>query len=176
MKVKLSLLVFISSLILVAITLFLSMDEEILPLAEDAKIDRVVVEKSQRLLHVYSSDFLLKTYRIALGFNPIGHKEEEGDGKTPEGLYHINSKNPRSAYHLNLGVSYPNPRDLQHAQSLGKSPGGDVKIHGLKNGLGFIGSAHRQLDWTAGCIAVTNDEMEELYRSVPVGTSIEIRP
>ncbi|MEM8970326.1 MAG: L,D-transpeptidase family protein [Bacteroidota bacterium] len=145
-------------------------------LPEDAVIDHIVVEKSQRRMHVYSGDSLLKSYPIALGFNPVGHKEVEGDGKTPEGLYHIDSKNPNSAYHLNLGVSYPNEKDRICAEELGHSSGGDIKIHGLKNGMGFIGSAHRQQDWTAGCIAVTNEEIEELYRSVPIGTPIEIKP
>ncbi|MEM9673874.1 MAG: L,D-transpeptidase family protein [Bacteroidota bacterium] len=145
-------------------------------LPEDVVIDQIVVEKSRRRMYVYSGDSLLKTYLIALGFNPVGHKEVEGDGKTPEGLYHIDSKNPNSAYHLNLGISYPNEQDRIHAEAIGQSPGGDIKIHGLKNGVGFIGSAHRQTDWTAGCVAVTNEEMEELYRSVPIGTPIEIKP
>ncbi|WKN42667.1 L,D-transpeptidase family protein [Tunicatimonas pelagia] len=150
--------------------------EEFTPLEKNAVIDRIVVEKGQRQMHVYLGDSLLKTYRIALGFNPIGHKEIEGDGKTPEGLYYIDSKNPNSAYHLNLGVSYPNELDKAHAEKLGKSPGGDIKIHGLKNGLGFVEAAHLQQDWTAGCIAITNEEIEELFRSVPIGTPIEIKP
>ncbi len=157
-------------------TYFFGMSSNSNRLPEDAVIDHIVVEKSQRQMHVYFGDSLLKTYPIALGFSPVGHKEVEGDGKTPEGLYYIDSKNPNSAYHLNLGVSYPNEQDRTHAEALGQSPGGDIKIHGLKNGVGFIGSAHRQQDWIAGCIAVTNEEMEELYRSVAIGTPIEIKP
>lgn len=126
-------------------------------------------------MHLYSQDTVVKTYTIALGFNPIGHKEVEGDGKTPEGQYYIDSKNPNSAYHLNLGISYPNEQDRERAQAMGQSAGGDIKIHGLKNGFGFIGEDHSEKDWTAGCIAVTNEEMEELYRSVSVNTPIEIR-
>lgn len=148
---------------------------EEISLQEDIQIDRILVEKSKRLLHVYKDKKLIKTYQIALGSNPVGHKEFEGDGKTPEGIYTINDKNPNSSYYLNLGISYPNERDIQNAKNAGKSPGGDIKIHGLKNGLGFIGKLHREIDWTQGCIAVTNEEMDELYKAVPIGTEIEIR-
>ena len=144
-------------------------------LHRNAIVDRILVEKGKRKMHVYQQGELLKTYDIALGPNPIGHKQVEGDGKTPEGVYRINDKNDRSAYYLNLGVSYPNQQDQAHADSLGQGPGGDIKIHGLKNGLGFLGRTHLRADWTAGCIAVTNEEIEELFRAVPVGAEIEIR-
>ena len=123
-------------------------------------------------MELWSGEDLLNTYKISLGFNPIGHKQHQGDGKTPEGSYTINDKNPNSGYHLNLGISYPNSNDRQNSPN----PGGDIKIHGLKNGQGYIGKFQRWKDWTAGCIAVTDEEVEELYRVVPVGTPIIINP
>ncbi len=145
------------------------------PLPSDKKIDRIVVDKAQRRLSVFSNSKLIKTYKISLGFDPIGDKEFEGDGRTPEGIYTINDKNPNSGYHLNLGISYPNSEDIKSADKQGKSPGGDIKIHGLRNGLGFIGKLHRMFDWTLGCIALTNSEIRELYDNVPIGTEIEIK-
>jgi murein L,D-transpeptidase YafK len=140
------------------------------------KIDKILVEKSKRKLHLISAGEVIKSYRVALGKSPVGHKEYEGDNRTPEGVYTINDKNPNSSYYLNLGISYPNETDRAHAAGLGKSPGGDIKIHGIKNGMWYIGRLHRLKDWTAGCIAVTNAEMEEIYRHVPIGTPIEIKP
>lgn len=119
---------------------------------------------------------MLKIYPIALGFNPIGRKQFQGDGKTPEGVYRINERNPNSAYHKNLGISYPNAADKAYAAGQGKAPGGLIKIHGLPNGQGFIGRQHLRLDWTDGCIAVTDDEIDELYRSVVHNAPIDIRP
>ncbi len=127
-------------------------------------------------MHAVSPGKVLKTYAIALGSSPEGRKECEGDMKTPEGIYTIDSKNPNSAYHLYMGISYPNSADRQHATALGKSPGSDIKIHGLKNGSVNIGKAHLLSDWTHGCIAVTNEEIEELYLLVAIGTVIEIKP
>lgn len=140
------------------------------------KIDRIVVEKSKRKLHVYAHGTLIKTYIISLGRNPIGDKKVEGDKKTPEGKYFINGKNPHSEYYKNLSISYPNNYDRKEAKKLGKSTGGDVKIHGLKNGRAYLSKFHRWMDWTAGCIALTNEEVEELYQAVKIGTSIEIYP
>jgi len=119
---------------------------------------------------------LIKTYKIAIGQNSVGDKEFEGDKKTPEGNYTINSKNPNSGWHKNLGVSYPNNEDIAQAKSFGKPVGGDIKIHALRNGLGFIGKFHRSYDWTNGCIAVTNEEVDELYDIVKIGAVIEIQP
>ncbi len=137
-------------------------------------IDKITVIKHKRELSVYSGEELLKTYTISLGREPTGHKHFKGDNKTPEGIYTINDKNPNSAYHLNLGISYPNKKDRTFAKKHNKSPGGLIKIHGLKNGYGFTGKFHRWADWTQGCIAVTNKEIEELYYNVPLGTPIEI--
>jgi murein L,D-transpeptidase YafK len=148
--------------------------EEKLP--SDILIDKIVVYKSQRQMFVYSNGQLLKTYKISLGRQPIGAKEFEGDKKTPEGFYSINDKNPNSGYHKNLGISYPDKDDVENAKRLAKPAGGDIKIHGLRNKYGFIGKFHRWFDWTLGCIAVTNDEIDELYRAVKTGISIEIKP
>lgn len=145
------------------------------PLPENKKIDKLEVVKSKRQLLVYSQNELLKIYDVSLGFAPVGHKEVEGDGKTPEGIYFINDKNPNSGYHLNLGISYPNQADIEKAKALGKSPGGDIKIHGLRNGLSLIGKCHRHFDWTHGCIAMTNQEIKELFDNVPLGTEIHIK-
>lgn len=127
-------------------------------------------------MKVYSEGVLLKTYRISLGRSPIGHKQFEGDCKTPEGIYSIDGRNPNSTFHKNLGISYPNEKDLEKAKSLGKPAGGDIKIHGLRNGRGYISKFHRWKDWTAGCIAVTDTEIEELYDAVKIGAEIQIYP
>jgi murein L,D-transpeptidase YafK len=145
-------------------------------LPANTQIDKLVVYKSERELLVYSNGKLVKTYKISLGGSPIGDKEFEGDKKTPEGLYIINDKNPNSGYHKNLGVSYPNKEDIENAKRLGKPAGGDIKIHGLRNRTGFIGKFHRWTDWTLGCIAMTDEEIDELYNAVKIGTPIEIHP
>ena len=146
-------------------------------LPADSEIAKLVVRKADREMDAYDAQGrLLKTYPVALGFNPVGHKQFEGDGKTPEGRYIINDRNPNSGYHKNLGVSYPNEADKAYAVAQGKSPGGLIKIHGMKNGWGFIGKKHLKKDWTDGCIAVTDEEVDELYRSVKHNAEIEILP
>ncbi len=145
-------------------------------LDRNAQVDKLVVYKSKRKLLAFSDGKLLKSYPISLGGQPVGAKEIEGDLKTPEGLYTINDKNPYSDYHKNLGVSYPNEKDIAHAKSLGKDAGGDIKIHGLRNGLGFIGKLQRCMDWTFGCMALTDSEIDELFDAVKIGTPIEINP
>lgn len=139
-------------------------------------IDSVVVLKGERILYLLSGGRRVREYRIALGRNPIGHKQQEGDGRTPEGRYLIDYRNPKSRYHLSLHISYPSREDEREARNKGVSPGGDIMIHGLPNGLGYIGKLHRMRDWTDGCIAVTNEEMAEIWRLVRIGTPIEIRP
>jgi murein L,D-transpeptidase YafK len=143
-------------------------------LSTGQKIDKIVVKKSERRMEVYSGGQLIKSYRISLGRKPKGDKEFEGDKRTPEGHYTINNKNPKSAYHKNLGVSYPNGGDIEDARKRNLNPGGNIKIHGIRNGFGFIGKFQRILDWTAGCIALTNDEIDELYERVDIGTPITI--
>ena len=138
--------------------------------------DYVVIEKAAHRLSLYRSGHLMKTYKIALGPNATGPKEREGDGRTPEGRYIIDSRNPKSAFHRALHISYPNDEDRRHARRLGVSPGGAIMIHGLPNGMGAIGIAHLLRDWTQGCIAVTNEEIEEIWRLVPNGTRVDIKP
>jgi len=139
-------------------------------------IDRIVVEKSARRLSVFRNGNRMKIYRIALGRSPVGAKQEEGDMKTPEGIYKIDGRNPQSSFHRALHVSYPSDEDDKRAAAHGVSAGFDIMIHGIQNGRGWIGAFHRWSDWTAGCIAVTDEEIEELSRITPDGTTIEIRP
>jgi murein L,D-transpeptidase YafK len=139
-------------------------------------IDRIVVEKSARRLSIFRDRSQIKIYRIALGRNPLGAKREEGDMKTPEGIYKIDGRNPHSSFHLGLHISYPSAEDDKRAGAHGVSAGYDIMIHGIQNGRGWIGAFHRWNDWTAGCIAVTDEEIEELWRVTPDGTTIEIRP
>lgn len=140
------------------------------------KADRVFVEKSRRQLTLYRKDEVLKTYKIALGPDPVGHKEKEGDGRTPEGRYTIDYRNARSQFHRALHISYPSAADKAHARALGVSPGGDIMIHGLGKAFSWMGTLHAARDWTLGCIAVTNAEIEEIWKAVPDGTPVEIVP
>src|SRR5712692_538938 len=117
---------------------------------------------------------VMKSYRVALGSNPVGPKTRQGDGKTPEGAYSISGRNAASAFHRALRVSYPNAADRAAARKRGVSHGGDIMIHGLPNGQAYIGKAHVQTDWTEGCIAVTSAEIEEIWRLVPDGAKVEI--
>jgi murein L,D-transpeptidase YafK len=146
------------------------------PLPSGTTIDRIVVEKSARKLSVLANGKTLKSYRVALGRNPVGAKEQEGDNKTPEGIYNIDGRNPQSNFHLALHVSYPSDKDEARAAEHGVPAGFDIMIHGIQNGRGWIGSFHPLTDWTAGCIAVTDEEIEELWRVTPDGTTVEIRP
>lgn len=159
---------------LAALLVWANAPERALP--DGAIADRIVVEKSARRLTLYSHGMPLKSYRVSLGRQPIGAKQREGDQKTPEGVYAIDVKNAGSAFHRALHVSYPNARDRARAAAMGAAPGGDIMIHGLVNGLGFLGRMQRFRDWTAGCVALTNREVDELWRAVPVGTPVEIRP
>lgn len=138
---------------------------------EGPEVTRVVVQKSERKLHLLHNEKVLKSYQVALGFAPEGDKLTEGDGKTPEGRYHIDRRNPNSSYHLSLGISYPNQWDVERAAALGISPGGDIFIHGeadRKRG--------QEPDWTAGCVSVRNREIEEIYWMVQDGTVVDILP
>lgn len=139
--------------------------------------DRIRVEKSARRLHLYRGTQLMRSYDIALGGAPAdGPKAQEGDERTPEGSYRIDWRNPGSVAHLSLHISYPDATDMAAAQAAGVSPGGNIMIHGLPNGWGWLGRAHLMADWTDGCIAVTNAEMVEIWALVPDGTVIEILP
>lgn len=140
------------------------------------KADQALVVKSQHTLTLLSQGKVLRTYKVALGGTPVGAKEQEGDHKTPEGRYILDRRNPKSRFYKSIHVSYPNERDKQRASQRGVSPGGDIMVHGLPNGFGWLGAAHRNMDWTDGCVAVTNAEMDEIWDVVPDGTPIEIRP
>ncbi|MCS5712084.1 L,D-transpeptidase family protein [Candidatus Berkiella aquae] len=139
-------------------------------------IDLIVVEKASRKITLFHQQVPIKSYKIALGFEPMGHKTQEGDGKTPEGTYQICAKNPKSQFHLSLKISYPSHEDKQQAKQNGVSPGGEIMIHGLATPFSFLGKHHSQRDWTLGCIALSNEEMEEIYANVAVGTKIIIKP
>lgn len=144
--------------------------------AKGVKADLILVEKKARRLTLLSRGMVLKTYPISLGKNPEGAKLQKGDGKTPEGIYYICGRNRKSRYHLSLRISYPGPEDVRRARELGVSPGGDIMIHGISKRLGWVKERHRLFDWTNGCIAVTNEEIEEIWKMVPDGTAVEIRP
>lgn len=139
-----------------------------------ADVDRILVTKAERKLRLYDDETLLRTYDIHLGSAPEGRKQVEGDGRTPEGLYRISGRNAASAYTLSLRISYPEPWDLAAAVKRGLSPGGDIMIHGQPNAL--PDAITLPWDWTAGCIAVSNDAIREIWSLVPDGTLIEIRP
>ena len=144
--------------------------------AAGIKADRIVIHKQARTLELMKAGGVLKAYKIALGGEPVGPKTRQGDHHTPEGAYLIDSRNANSQFHRSLHISYPNAADRERARKLGVSPGGDIFIHGLPNGYGWIGAAHRLHDWTDGCIAVTDKEIEEIWNLVDNGTPVEILP
>lgn len=138
-------------------------------------VTQILVNKTDRVMYLLNGRTVLKKFDIELGFTAQGHKQFEGDGKTPEGTYYIDRRNPNSSFHLSLGISYPNVRDVAFARAQGKSPGGDIFIHGEPNRKERSKKAQPS-DWTAGCIAVTNEEMELIYAMVQDGTLIHIQP
>lgn len=135
------------------------------------EVTYVVVNKAERKMYLFNNQKVLKEYDFVLGFAPIGDKFYEGDGKTPEGSYFINRRNPNSRFHLSLGISYPNAEDRAEAKALGKPPGGDIFIHGQKTPL-----KKNKGDWTWGCISVSNKEIERIYAMIKNGTPIKINP
>jgi murein L,D-transpeptidase YafK len=145
-------------------------------IAPDERATSILVEKQKRRMTLLRNGTPIKTYAVSLGGDPTGHKLKEGDGRTPEGAYQIDFKNQRSRFHLALRISYPEAADREQARRRGVPPGGDIMIHGLPNGLGWFQRWHLARDWTDGCIAVTNAEIEEIWALVNVGTAIEIRP
>ncbi len=138
--------------------------------------DRVLIQKSARQLTLLRKDRALRSYQVSLGSNPKGAKEREGDGRTPEGLYTIDSRNAYSKYHLALHVSYPNAADRARARRLHVRPGGEIMIHGTPNRWRWLSVVFAHTDWTKGCIAVSDSDIEEIWRLVPNGTVVEIRP
>lgn len=143
---------------------------------ESLKADKVIVVKSERRMILFRERRVLRAYRIALGFAPREHKIRAGDGRTPEGRYVLDWRNPRSSFYRALHISYPNELDRRRARERGLNPGGDIMIHGLPIGLEEIDRDHSKSDWTDGCVAVTNREMDEIWELVDDGTPIEIRP
>jgi murein L,D-transpeptidase YafK len=140
------------------------------------KADSILILKKDHKLELLDKGNVIRTYDVALGRGGLGPKQKEGDALTPEGHYFIDAKNEASAYHRALHISYPNADDRARAAKQGVPPGGAIMIHGLPNGMGWIGSAQHLYDWTLGCIAVTNPEIEEIWTLVPIGTRVEIRP
>lgn len=138
--------------------------------------DSIVIEKKARRLTLYHQGRPLRSFLVALGANPVGDKRVAGDRRTPEGLFSIDGKNDKSDFHLALHISYPDSAHRARAESLGASPGGDILIHGLRNGQGSSGAFHRTVDWTDGCIALTDPEIERVWSAVSVGTPVEIKP
>ena len=137
-------------------------------------VDRIVIEKAARRMQLFQDGKPVRTYQIALGFTPAGDKARQGDGKTPEGEFSIDRRNDESAFHLSLGLNYPRPKDVQRASEAGYSPGGDIFIHGQPNALPE--GSRLKGDWTAGCIALTNAEIREIWAVAPIGTKVEVRP
>ena len=158
----------------IAASLYRPMQPQSPPPPLAGTVDRIVIEKAARRLQLIQDGKPVRTYQIALGFTPEGDKLRQGDGKTPEGEYTVNRRNDESAFHLSIGLDYPRPEDVARAREGGYSPGGDIFIHGqpnaLPDGLKIKG------DWTAGCIALTNAEMRDIWAVTPVGTTVEIRP
>jgi len=135
-----------------------------------------VVEKSKRTLTLYHEGFPVRTYGVALGKEPTGDKVRIGDNRTPEGVFRIDFKNAQSRFHKALHISYPDVAHQERARALGVNPGGNIMIHGLPTAYKSIGAAHREFDWTEGCVAVTNEEIEEIWRAVAPGSPIQIKP
>jgi len=142
----------------------------------DSSVDRVVVYKRERKLVLLSKGKEVRSYRVALGGAPAGPKMREGDHRTPEGLYVLDSRNSNSQFYKAFHISYPNKNDIAVARKMGVSPGGNIMLHGLPKAYAWVGKAHTLHDWTDGCVAVTNEEMDEIWKLVRVGTPIDIRP
>jgi murein L,D-transpeptidase YafK len=145
-------------------------------LTQGVHADQVIVVKKDRTLTLLSKGKALKTYKVSLGGEPVGAKTQRGDHRTPEGDYILDYRNLHSQFYKSIHISYPNGNDRARAAKLGVAPGGDVFVHGLPNGYGWVGKGHRLKDWTDGCAAVTNEEMDEIWRAVPDGTPITIEP
>ncbi len=145
------------------------------PLPARARADLVVIDKSAHRMTLYAHQHVLRVYTISLGRGGLDPKAKQGDDLTPEGHYEIDRHNAHSSFYLSLHINYPSAMDKKVAAARGEAPGGDIMIHGLRNYTGWIGTWQRAVDWTDGCIAVTDDEMDEIWRAVPNGTPVEIR-
>jgi murein L,D-transpeptidase YafK len=174
MKVRILTAVAIVGALIIAVAVQF-LEEPRVPLPDHVQADSIVVEKSKHSMSVFKNGKVFRTYRVALGRGGPEPKSQEGDARTPQGAYYIDSRNPRSSFHRALHVSYPDATDVAAASARGVSAGSDVMIHGIRNGLGWLGRLHRAVDWTAGCIAVTDREMDEVWRVVPDGTPVVIK-
>jgi murein L,D-transpeptidase YafK len=139
-----------------------------------ANVDLIMVDKSTRTMYLMESGAVIRKYKVALGGQPRGHKSQEGDERTPEGIYTLDFKKEDSAFHRSMHINYPNAKDVENAQGKGVKPGGAIMIHGQKNGLEKLAFISKHVDWTDGCIALTNAEMDEFMTLVDVGTKIRI--
>jgi hypothetical protein len=146
------------------------------PLPPIGLADSIVVEKKAHMLTLFRDGKPMRTYLVALGGNPRGDKLSAGDRRTPEGIFYIDSRQPNSRYHLALHISYPDAAHRARSLAAGMAPGGDIMIHGLPNGLGAAGATHRVNDWTNGCVALTDEEIEQIWSAVPIGTPVQIKP
>ncbi|GAA4108145.1 murein L,D-transpeptidase family protein [Aminobacter aganoensis] len=146
------------------------------PMARAEAVDLVRVDKSERLLELLSGDKVVRSYAVALGANPVGHKRQEGDERTPEGRYVLDWRNPGSAFTKSIHISYPDADDKAAAKRAGVDPGGMIMIHGQSKGFGWWSWLMQMFDWTNGCIAVTDEDMAEIWKMVENGTPIEINP
>lgn len=159
----------------VAVALWLPVPGLCSPSAMDS-VDLVVIEKSRRQMTLFADGRQIASYYVALGRNPVGHKRCQGDNRTPEGRYSISGRKPNSDFYRALRISYPSDDDVARARQVGCDPGGDIMIHGLRPGSQDIQRKHPYTDWTLGCVAVTNEEIEQIWALVPDGTPVEIRP
>jgi len=146
------------------------------PYSPIEKADLVVVVKSARTLSLFKDNHAIATYSVTFGADPVGHKQEEGDERTPEGRYTLDYKKSTSGYHKSIHISYPNARDIESAKKRGVSPGGAIMIHGQRNGLGWLSVVSRHFNWTNGCIALADSDLDSVWNAVDVGTPIEIKP
>ncbi|MGA2354262.1 MAG: L,D-transpeptidase family protein [Terriglobales bacterium] len=162
--------------VLVAGIILLSLRPVMLAQNSSFNVDRLVVYKRERKLVLLSQGKEVRSYKVALGSEPVGPKSRQGDHRTPEGVYVLDSRNPNSRFYKAFHISYPNARDTAAARKLGVSPGGDIMLHGLPKEYAWLGKAHTLHDWTDGCVAVTDEEMDEIWKLVRVGTPIEIKP
>lgn len=162
--------------IVVSVLYWLNRAPSVPLLAANQRVDSILILKGEHVLELISDGKVVRTYKVALGRGGLAPKEREGDERTPEGHYVIDARNSASRFYKALHISYPDANDRERAAKAGVSPGGAIMIHGLPNGLGWLGPAQRLYDWTSGCVAVTDSQMDEIWKAVPVGTPVEIRP
>jgi len=172
MKILIAPLILVSGILT---SMFFIVKDKGKDIIKNARIDKVLVLKSKREMYLLSNGTKIKTYKIALGDNPVGHKVQEGDERTPEGNYVLDWRNNKSSCYRSIHISYPNAVDVQNAKKLKVSPGGSIMIHGLHPSIKWMGNFRTKQDWTDGCIAVSNDEMDEIWGLIKYGTPIEIR-